>query len=111
MMTGNQWAWIGGIAGSAIGLAGGIVGTYFSIRNTQGPRERSFMIKFAIVAWVFMLVFLALLFALPNPFRWLLWIPYAVFLPMAIRYGNLKQQALRNEESQQQAFRPPKSNE
>jgi len=105
-MTGNLWAWVGGIAGSAIGLGGGIVGTYFSIRNTKGPRERSFMIQFAIVAWACMVVFLSLLFALPNPYRWLVWIPYGIVLPMAIQYGNRKQQALRKEE-EQDGGKPP----
>ena len=43
-------AWIGAIAGAVIGLAGGAVGTWFSIRNTNGPRERAFMVKAAAVA-------------------------------------------------------------
>jgi len=44
MNTGAMWGWIGGVAGSVIGLAGGIAGTYFCITHTNGPRERSFMI-------------------------------------------------------------------
>jgi len=69
-MSGAMWGWIGGIAGGVIGLAGGVVGTYFSIKNCSGPRERSFMIKSALVCWLAMSIFLGLLLVLPNPYRW-----------------------------------------
>ncbi len=100
MNTGAMWGWIGGIAGGLIGLAGGIVGTYFSIKNTNGPRERAFMIKSSVVCWAGVLLFLALLLALPNPYRWFVWIPYGILLPLGINYGNRKQQAIRQEEWQ-----------
>lgn len=100
MNTGAMWGWIGGIAGCVIGLAGGIVGTYFSIRNTSGSRERSLIIKSAVVCWIAIVIFLALLFALSNPYRWLLWIPYSILLPLGIIFINRKQQAIRQEESQ-----------
>ncbi len=95
-----MWGWIGGIAGGVLGLAGGIVGTYFSIKNTKGPRERVFMIKSAVVCWVAIIIFLALLLALPNPYRWFLWIPYGILLPLGIAFGNRQKQAIRQEESQ-----------
>lgn len=91
---------IGGIIGGLAGLAGGIIGTYFSIKNTNGPRERAFMIKAGVVCWIAILLFLGLLFALPNPYRWFMWVPYGILLPLGIRYGNRKQQAIRREESQ-----------
>ncbi len=86
--------WIGGIAGGVIGLIGGIVGTYFSIKNTNGPRERAFMVKMSVVCWV-------------------LWIPYGILLPLGIVVGNRTQQRIRKEESQNQplqaAAAPPRS--
>lgn len=94
---------IGGIMGSLIGLAGGIIGTYFSIKNTNGPRERAFMIRTAAVGWIAILLFLALLFTLPNPYRWFMWIPYGILLPLGIVYINRKQQRIRQQESQNQA--------
>lgn len=97
--TGTMWGWIGGIAGSVIGLAGGAVGTYFGIKNTKGPRERSFMIKSAVMCWIAILIFLGLFLSLPNPYRWFMWIPYSIMLPLGIIYGNRKQQAIRQEES------------
>ena len=100
MNTGAMWGWVGGIAGGIIGLAGGIVGTYFSIKNTSGPQERSFVIKSASVCWIAILIFLGLLLGLPNPYRWFMWIPYGILLPLGIIYINRRQQTIRQEESQ-----------
>lgn len=86
-----------------MGLAGGIIGTYFSIKNTNGPRERAFMIRAAVVCWIAIVIFLGLILALPNPYRWFMWIPYGILLPLGIVVGNRKQQAIRREESQKQA--------
>ncbi len=91
---------IGGIIGGIGGLAGGVIGTYFSIKNTNGPRERAFMIKVCVIGWIAILVFLCLMFALPNPYRYFLWIPYGILLPLVIVKGNRKQQKIRQEESQ-----------
>lgn len=100
MTTGAMWGLIGGIAGGVIGLAGGVVGTYSSIKNTNGPRERAFVVKSAVVCWIAVLLFLALLLSLPNPYRWFMWIPYSILLPLGIIYGNRHQQAIRRQESQ-----------
>lgn len=100
MNTGVMWGWIGGITGGIIGLAGGVVGTYFSIKNTNGPRERTFMIKSAVVCWIGIIVFLGLFLGLPNPYRWFMGIPYSIVLPLGIIYGNRTQQKIRQEESQ-----------
>ena len=35
----------------AMALIGGVVGTYFSIKNTNGPRERAFMIRASATCW------------------------------------------------------------
>ena len=89
---------VGGIIGGILGLAGGAIGTYASIKNTGGPRERQFMVRTAIVVWVVVTLFVILLFVLPSPYRWLIWIPYGVALPLAIVSLNRKQQAIRSEE-------------
>jgi hypothetical protein len=89
---------VGGIIGGLLGLAGGAIGTYASIKNTAGPLERQFMVRTAIVAWVVVTLFLILLFVLPSPYRWLIWFPYGVALPLAIVSLNRKQQAIRLEE-------------
>lgn len=93
-----------GIIGGIGGFAGGIIGTYCSIKNTNGPRERAFMIKVSVIGWIAILVFLGLMFALPNPYRHYLWIPYGILLPLAIVTGNRKQQKIRREESQNKSM-------
>jgi len=94
---------IGGIIGGLCGVAGGVFGTYCSIKNTNGPRERAFMVKASVVCWIAIILFLGLMFSLPNPQRNLLWIPYAIFLPIGIVFGNRTQQKIRAEESQNQS--------
>lgn len=90
---------IGGIVGGVIGLMGGIIGTYFSIKNTSGPRERAFVIKACVVCWTSGALFLVLMLALPSPWGHLLWVPYAIFLPLGITHGNRTQQWIRRQES------------
>ena len=75
---------IGGILGCILGVLGGVVGTYCSIKNTQSPAEKTFMIKASIVAWVAISIFLLLMFLLPNPYRFWLWVPYGILLPLGI---------------------------
>jgi len=91
---------IGGILGSIIGIAGGAFGTYCSIKGTNGPRERSFMIKYAVFTWIFVITFLVLFFVLPKPYNLFMWIPYAIFLPIGIIYVNKHLLAIRKEEIQ-----------
>ena len=95
--------WIGGIIGAIIGIMGGIFGTYCSIKNTNGPRERAAMVKASVVVWIALILFIALMLSLPDPYRKLLWIPYAILLPVGIVYGNRSQQKIRAEESQSQS--------
>jgi uncharacterized membrane protein YfcA len=90
---------IGGILGGVLGVAGGVLGAYFSIRNTNGPRERAFMIRMSVFAWLGVTAFLALLFLLPYPWRFLVWIPYGVLLPLFIVRTNRGQQRIRQEEA------------
>lgn len=96
---------IGAIIGGLCGLAGGIIGTYFSIKNTNSPRERAFMIKASVIGWIAIFVFVGLMFALPNPYRYYLWIPYGILLPLAIVTGNREQQRIRQEESRDKSMR------
>jgi hypothetical protein len=78
---------------------GGAIGTYFSVKNTFGPRERTFMVKVAVVAWVAITAFVLGLLTLPRPFNMLLWIPYLIALPLGILWCNRRQQLIRSEES------------
>ena len=88
--------------GCIIGILGGIGGTYAGIKGTSGPRERAFMIKMSLVVWIAVLAFLGLLFLLPHPYRWFMFIPYAILLPFGIVFSNKTQQRIKQEESQNQ---------
>jgi len=90
--------WIGGIIGGIIGLAGGIIGTWFSIKNTKGPAEKAFMIRMAVYIWILLLLFLLLLLWLPRPYNFLVWIPYSIILPFGIRYINKRQLEIQQSE-------------
>jgi hypothetical protein len=97
---------IGGIIGGALGVLGGAVGTYFSIKNTSGPRERAFMIRIAIFTWILITAFVCGLFALPRPFNFLLWVPYGIALPLAVLWCNRRQSKIRAEEATSKGQRP-----
>ena len=88
---------IGGILGGVIGTMGGVFGTYCSIKNTNGPKERAFVVKASIICWIFIILFLLLMFLLPNPYRWFLWVPYGIGLPIGIIQWNKKQMMIRKE--------------
>ena len=98
-MQGSQWGIIGGVLGGVLGCIGGLVGTYFSIKNTNGPKEKSFMIKACIIGWSGIILFLVLMFLLPGPYRFYLWIPYGPILAIAIIKGNRIQAEIRQEEA------------
>jgi hypothetical protein len=80
--------WGGAILGSVLGLLGGIIGTWLPIRNAKPGPEREVLIKWSIGFWVGILAILALMFLLPHPWRWLVWIPYPFALTWAVSSCN-----------------------
>jgi Ca2+/Na+ antiporter len=89
---------IGGLIGAGMGLLGGLIGSWASIHNTTSARERRFVLKAVATLWLAGLVFFALLFLLPTPFKMLLWILYGILLPVAIIVWNRRQERIRREE-------------
>ena len=96
---------IGGIIGGIVGVAGGLLGTYFSIKNTKGPRERAFVIKASIASWIFVLAFVFGLCLIPGLYKLFLIPIYVVGLVAGILLGNKKQAQIRLEESKKQPHR------
>ena len=90
---------IGGIGGSVLGILGGVVGTWFSIKNTNGPRERAFMIRVSALSWLAVAAFLTALWFTPLSYQPLLWLPVMPLLYVAARAGNRRQDQIRKEES------------
>ena len=97
--------------GAIIGITGGVVGAalgmYCSIKNTQGSKERAFMVRSAIWCCVGVLGFIALFFvvgfAFPHPYEpWvhLLWVVFPPALIIAIVTGIRHHRRIRDEETQ-----------
>ena len=87
-----------GLIGSVIGVLGGIVGTYLGIKRVANDVQRKFMIRCAVFVWIFVLAFVALLIFLPAPWKYIIFVPYGIGLPIAIIWGN-KRLAQLNENS------------
>ena len=58
------------IAGSVIGVLGGVIGTCFSVVNTSRPRERALMVRLAALVWLLIpAALVAWLFLMPQPWK------------------------------------------
>jgi RNA polymerase sigma factor (sigma-70 family) len=99
--------WLGPI----IGVAGGIFGTAQSIRSTQTPRERRFVIRFSIMVWVYVILAMAVLFGVQHvsqTHHWSVktriiaqcsfWLIYGATLVALVLKWKVRHQALRREE-------------
>jgi hypothetical protein len=97
----------GGAIGAGIGVLGGAFGAWCSIRNTNGPKERAFMVKAAIWTWLFAAAVLGLMFglryALPGPYKLLSFLAIFLIIPalcIGIPMCNRRQAQIRAEEAQ-----------
>ena len=86
---------------AAFGVMGGAIGTYFTIKNTNGPKERAFAIKGSVVCWLFVVAFIAGMLLIPQWYKLLLVVPYSILLVLGTRKWNQIQFRIRNEESGQ----------
>ncbi len=68
-MDASQVGLVGGIAGGVIGLAGAAIGTYFNIRNTSGPVERTLAVRLAVLCFAWVAVSCTLGFLMPRPWN------------------------------------------
>lgn len=88
---------LGGLIGAVIGVAGGVFGSYCSIRNAPPGPPRRFMIRTCIACFVLIALFLAGIVwcnrAAPN-MVWILWIVYAPALFLGIGVINRRYFAL-----------------
>lgn len=89
---------IGGIIGAICGIGGGLIGTYYSVKNTNGPLERAFMIKACAIIWIGISIFIVLMYLLPIPYRFWLWVPYSILLPLGILKFNISSAEIRETE-------------
>jgi len=102
----------GAIIGPIAGLLGGVLGTKMSIENTRSPRERQFMVRFAWLTWMLVLLFCGLSAGFTSIARHRakahplmvttlfvsLGLGYSILLVTLVLWGNRKQRRIRNEE-------------
>jgi hypothetical protein len=79
-------------------VLGGVFGAWNELRNTNGPRERAYVKKMALLYVIVVSSFVALVFFLPDPWNQYIWLPYGLWLTYTIRRSALKQQAIRTAE-------------
>jgi O-antigen/teichoic acid export membrane protein len=90
---------IGVIGCIASGVLGGAIGTYFSIKNTNGPRERAFTVKVCLAGSLTLLACLLALAYTPAPYRYWLAVPMMIAPGFAIRAGIRHQENIRRQEA------------
>ena len=88
---------IGGIVGSALGLAGGLFGAYCSYKRAKGPRGRRFVVFGSLLLFSFIALFLALILLFPEYRPWISLV-YTIILVTAIRYINRREITIQREE-------------
>ena len=79
----------------AVALIGGGLASWSNIRQTQGPRERAFVIRICIIAWVLILSMLGLMYVLPVPYRYAVMLFYFFGLPVLIYRWSKTHQLIR----------------
>lgn len=83
-----MWGLIGAIVGSIAGVAGGLVGTWMSIRNLPRGEQRSFMVRMAVGGWIGAVGFCAAVLLIPTPWNGFLWFVYVPGLYIFVRHVN-----------------------
>lgn len=90
-------AWIGGIAGGVIGIAGAGVGIYASLASAKNDAERRFLWFGVSVFCLLIGAHLAALFLIPQPWNGLSWLVYPPLLIATIVWFNRRQAQLRQQ--------------
>jgi hypothetical protein len=106
--SGRTWAWVAALVvvvvladlnltpwwGTAVGVIGGVLGAalgvYGATRKTESPRERVFLVRYAILLFALIAAFVACFFLLPlaDGYRFLLFLPFGAGIFLLVRYAN-----------------------
>lgn len=89
---------IGTVIGSLVAIAAGVIGSFFCIKNTRGLAQGRFSIKFVVIAWLLISLYLALAFTVPVEYKPYIQIVYVFLLITVIVWGNRQLRAIHNSE-------------
>lgn len=84
-----------GLLVMGVAISGGIVATYYNVRNVSGPKERSFVIQVCTVSWLIVLSLLLFAYFLPSPHRFIVSGLYLVICPLMVFRWTNKHQLIR----------------
>ncbi|MFH0908279.1 MAG: hypothetical protein V1929_05920 [bacterium] len=85
---------IGGVVMGAAFL-GGIVATYYNMRNAIGPKEKAFVVQVCAVTWLIVLSMLLFAYFLPSPHRFVVAGIYLIICPLLVFRWTNKHQLIR----------------
>ena len=81
------------VMGTAI--LGGVVATYYNVRNVSGPKERVFVIQVCTVSWMIVVSLLLFAYFLPSPHRFVVAGLYLIICPLMVYRWTNKHQLIR----------------
>jgi len=77
----------GTVIGSLVAIVAGMIGSYFCIKRAKGPSSKSFNIKFVVIAWLLISLYLVLAFTVPVDYKTAIQIVYVFLLLATIIWG------------------------
>jgi hypothetical protein len=75
------------IIGSCIGVLGGVIGTFYSIKRAKNQIQKKQTIILALILWLIIFICIGLFFIIPNPFKVTSFIPCWISLPFLIKWA------------------------
>lgn len=78
-----------------VAISGGIVATYYNVRNVSGPKERVFVVQVCTVSWLIVLSLLLFAYFLPSPHRFVVAGLYLIVCPLMVFRWTNKHQLIR----------------
>ncbi|NCC52985.1 MAG: hypothetical protein EOM20_17480 [Spartobacteria bacterium] len=88
-----------GIVVALVALVGSALGTWSAVINTEGPRERRYLILGYVSMWIVTLVLLPLIFIIPRPWNYIELGVLCMIIPVMTYRITLRSLLLRTVES------------
>jgi ABC-type transport system involved in multi-copper enzyme maturation permease subunit len=84
-----------GILVMGTAILGGVIATYYNVRNVSGPKERAFVVQVCTVSWLIVFSLLLLTYFLPSPHRFVVAALYLLVCPLMVYRWTNKHQLIR----------------